>query len=257
MRVNLPATMKSESAAQAADPPCCTLLEWDSNFFGLRIARLQARALDEPTLLEALAWARSQRVDCLYYLAPVDDDASVRWAEKGGFHLVDVRLDFIRRLDRALPAVASSTYIRPAVPADLPQLRAIAARSYQHTRFAFDSHFPRDRVQALYEEWIRRSCEGFAERVLVVELAGMVAGYTSCHLEPGGIGRIGLVGVDEHMRGRGLAPALVDAAIAFFAEAGCTEARVATQARNIVAQRLYQNRHFVTREVGLWYHLWF
>ena len=59
----------------AVDPrsPLCTYLDWDSEFFGRRIARLNRHRLNEASLDEMLAWCRASRIDCLYFLADCDD----------------------------------------------------------------------------------------------------------------------------------------------------------------------------------------
>ena len=249
--------MRAEATAGTEGEGECTLLEWDSAFFGLRIGRINPQLITEQSVAAALEWSRTQRVDCLYYLARADDDASVQLAETAGFHLVDVRLDFSRSLTTAGEAPSTAAGIRPHRSSDVPALSEIAAGSYHLSRSAFDARFPADRVRLFYQEWIRRSCEGYADRVLVAEAEGVPVGYVSCHLQPTGVGRIGLVGVHTKARGRGIAGALMDAALRYFAEAGCGEAYVATQARNIAAQRLYQSKMFLTREAGLWYHKWF
>ena len=58
-------------------------------------------------------------------------------------------------------------------------------------------------------------------------------------------------------RGRGGGSALVQGALAWFADRGVTQVLVVTQGRNVGAQRLYQKAGFLTRKVELWYHRWF
>lgn len=109
--------------------------------------------------------------------------------------------------------------------------------------------------------------------------ARQLAGYVTCHLAehagsttgggPSGrlgsanrrgaaarLGSIGLIGVGARHRGSGLGAALVAAALDWLAAHGAGRAEVVTQGANVAAQRLYQRAGFVTREVGLWYHLW-
>jgi ribosomal protein S18 acetylase RimI-like enzyme len=68
------------------------------------------------------------------------------------------------------------------------------------------------------------------------------------------VGRIELIAVDASSRGRGLGIALVMEALSWFAARGMQRVRVGTQARNIVAQRLYQYCGFRTAESSLYFH---
>jgi len=72
-----------------------------------------------------------------------------------------------------------------------------------------------------------------------------------------GLGRIGLVGAGAEARGRGVARALVLAALSWFRSRGSERVQVTTQGRNIAAQRLYQRCGFLTHSVSLYYHKWY
>jgi dTDP-4-amino-4,6-dideoxy-D-galactose acyltransferase len=233
----------------------CRVLEWDSEFFGVRIARVTCDAIS-PALLPAIdTYSASQGIQCLYFLAAAHDAESSAAAQSGGFHFVDVRMTFERPLGtfsgQATPCV------RPFRGQDLPALEAIARASHHDSRFYADPRFPRAACDRLYEAWISRSCSGWAKLVLVAEAAGEPAGYLTCHFDERGEGSIGLVAVSESRRGLGLGAQLVDAALQHFQSAGATRVTVVTQGRNIASQRLYQGRGFRTDAVQLWYHRWF
>jgi dTDP-4-amino-4,6-dideoxy-D-galactose acyltransferase len=236
--------------------PLCTLLEWDSAFFGCRIARVEGDQLDAERNEQIMAWCAAERIDCLYFLCRSDDPASVRLAEDSSFRLVDLRVTLecvLHKGERPYPAAG----IRPVQPSDIPTLRDIAAVSHTDTRFYADPNFNRTRAAHLYSAWIEKSARGDADAVLVALAADKPAGYISCHLDGDSAGHIGLIAVAEHARGQRLGSLLVDHALAWFAQQNVTRAQVVTQGRNITAQRLYQRRGFVTHSVKLWYHRWF
>ena len=246
-------------SGKPSDP--CELLEWDTAFFGFRIARARERLLDEPRAAEIDAWCRRNQVCCIYFLACPDCADSTRVAEQHDFRLVDIRMTLER--DPAVPPQAElgrtfAGEIRSARPADMPALQQIARVSHTDTRFFQDPHFAKDRSAALYETWIKVSLEGYAHAVLVAELEGCPAGYISCHLESTlHEGRIGLLGVSGETRGQGVGASLVSRALAWFCDQGVRRVLVATQGRNVRAQRLYQRCGFVTSTVDLWYHKWY
>lgn len=227
-------------------------LPWDSEFFGLRIARYLLEELTSESLAALMAWQREQAMDCLYFLADPNQAESLLLAEANNFHLADLRftLETSGEIAQELPAS-----VRLFKESDRAALRSIARVSHRDSRFYFDSHFPLERCDALYETWIDRSVDGYADATLVAEVEGNAAGYITCHRDAGE-GRIGLVGVHNEYQGQSLGKALVKASLAWFSAAGFTKVSVVTQGRNIRAQRLYQRCGFLTRSVQLWYHWW-
>jgi dTDP-4-amino-4,6-dideoxy-D-galactose acyltransferase len=236
--------------------PVCTYLEWDSQFFQRRIARLNRHRLDQATMAECAHWCRQHRIDCLYFLADSNDLETPRLAEANDFHLTDIRVTLERVVIPEDFAANSFDGFRHAREDDLRALRTIARTSHHDTRFYFDGHFEQEKCDLLYATWIENSFRGFAQAVLVAEADGEPAAYLTCHLNDQA-SQIGLVGVGEGHRGKGLATKLVRAFLSWSREQGARRALVVTQGRNLPAQRLYQRNGFITSSVDLWYHRWF
>ncbi|MBL8131729.1 MAG: GNAT family N-acetyltransferase [Anaerolineae bacterium] len=236
--------------------PPAELLSWDSEFFGRRIARAKGDLLTPETMTALRAWCREQAVECLYLLVDPGDRETLALLRPPLFTLVDLRLTFERAIPADAPPVVETT-ARGWREEDLPALRRIASRSYIDSRFYFDGHFPAALCDRFYATWIERSCRGYADIVLVAEDDdGQPAGFVTGHLHERS-GLIGLVGVAEAARGRGVGRQMVQEALAWFAERGCERVSVVTQGRNIAAQRLYQRCGFLTESLKLWYHGWF
>ncbi|MDA8219576.1 MAG: GNAT family N-acetyltransferase, partial [Dehalococcoidales bacterium] len=202
----------------------CSLLGWDTDFWGFPIARIDSQSLSEELVEDADAWCRLNGVRCLYFLAHSDDPETMHLAANRGFRLVDVRLALGITLDRreqAAPTSAcrSGTSIRQSRESDMQALRAIAGASHRSSRFYADANFPRARCDLLYETWIEVSCRGYADTVLVAELGGKPVGYVSCHIERKGLqaeGRIGLFAVSGEAQGDGIGRSLLLSALAWF-----------------------------------------
>ena len=239
------------SAAEAA---ACTLLPWDTDFWGVRIGRVEGETMTEERLRAVDGWAAEQSVDCVYFLASVHDAGTAHVAEAGGFRLMDLRVE-LRRPAAGDDAVGD---LREATPDDAPALRAIARSSHGITRFYADPNFPDDRCDDFYDVWIARSLEGWAQGVLVADADGRAAGYVSCHLdEAESRGSIGLIAVDGTVRRGGLGVALSCGAVAWCRERGMEEMAVVTQGRNVAALRTFQRAGFLVDSVGLWFHKWY
>jgi dTDP-4-amino-4,6-dideoxy-D-galactose acyltransferase len=233
----------------------CQFLDWDSSFFGCRIARVTAGRLGPKDVHALESWCAEQEIDCVYFLGDAGDPGTIREAERSGFELMDIRVTLGRSVRNSIPEAPAG--VRLCKESDIPALSAIARESHSDSRFYADSHFPRARCADLYETWIVRSCHGYADAVLVAEHEGDIAGYVSCHVEAPQRGTIGLIAVSDRWRGCGIGRRLVDAALLYLRERNVSRAGVVTQGRNIASQCLYQACGFRTEAVQLWYHRWF
>jgi len=246
---------------QATNPPVhevCKKLDWDTAFFGFGIGRVIDTQIKLAQITAVNRFADEQAIQCLYFLCDANDSASSEIAENYGFHLVDIRLTFAYQFPKVYIPFSTEDFIRSAQPDDTDTLVQIAKTAHQDTRFYFDKHFDRTRCDALYEAWIKQSCEGQAQKVFVAINAGVPIGYITCHIDPQSrIGTIGLVGVRSTARKNGLGSGLVQQSLNWFFEQGIQIVKVSTQARNIAAQRLYQRQCFLTEGIALWYHKWY
>jgi len=235
----------------------CEYLEWDSQFFGRRIARVNSSCLTEKLAVEIDDWCSLERIDCLYFLASSTDPLTARLAQDNMFRLVDVRVTLELHVRTACSGSSSLPRIRNAVERDIPALRILARSAHRDSRFYYDGNFPSHLCDRLYETWIERSCSGWAKNVLVAGEGADPEGYVTCQIPNPSIGQIGLVGVAEKAHGKGIGRDLVTSAACWFAQEGVENVSVVTQGRNVRAQRLYQRCGFVTRSVELWFHRWF
>src|SRR5436190_23490864 len=134
----------------------CEYLDWDSEFFGRRIARVTANRLTTETMASVLGWCEEKSIECLYFLADASDRTSALLAGDNRFHLVDVRVAYERALDGEKDLGEKAPEVRPPVAEDIPALRAIASASHSGSRFYFDPGFSTSACDALYATWIER-----------------------------------------------------------------------------------------------------
>lgn len=238
--------------------PVAEVLDWDSRFFGFKIGRACAHALTAERVEQLDSWCHREGVRCLYFLARSDDPATALLAGQNGFGLVDVRMTFAV----TLPLEAHSpdpveVTVRAALDADRLTLKEIARESHHGTRFYQDGRFSSDDCDRLYETWIDRSCQGWADAVLVAEQAEAPVGYVTCHLDGRSKGHIGLLGVASRARGSGAGTALVRSALGWFARREVRGVTVVTQGANSAARQLYQGCGFSLTSTMLWYHRWY
>jgi dTDP-4-amino-4,6-dideoxy-D-galactose acyltransferase len=153
--------------------------------------------------------------------------------------------------------VSPEVVLRESRARDLDDLLPIAASVHTDSRFFVDPGVPRERASELFRLWLRRSMNHeIADVVFVGEVHGRAVSYLTAKLV-GDSGSVGLVGVGEAARGRGIGMGMVRRALEWFASRGAREVSVVTQSRNIMAQRVYQRCGFLSRATRLWFHRWF
>jgi len=236
----------------------CQRMAWDSDYFGVEVARVVGDTLTPDRVPLIDDWCRRQRVAWLNFLARSDDAQTTRCAESAGFHQTDLRVTFETRSLAGQGRATPHVDVGPVRETEIDALADIARTSYRDSRFYYDPRVPRDRADELFAIWTAKDCRGAAATVLVARQPGRPIGYATCPIDPAtGWGSIGLLGVAEDARGRGVGAALVDSALAWAAERQLPGLTVVTQGRNVTAQRLYQRAGFVTRSLQLYYHKWY
>ena len=238
----------------------CHFLPWDSEFFNLRIAKVVPNRLSHVSILLINKWCKENSIDCIYFLADPEFSVTTRIVEIDQYRLVDVRI-IMHHENNSFhePNQPNANYqVRPYRNSDLPSLRDISRNIFTRSRFYSDPCFPKDKCDELYDVWIKNSCEGYADHVLVAEIKGLPQGFITCHVRQNRLeGDIGLVGVSEQARGNGIGKSLVQASLQYFYEQGVSSVFIAMQGSNIIAQKLCEHTDFSMYSLRLWYHKWF
>jgi dTDP-4-amino-4,6-dideoxy-D-galactose acyltransferase len=246
----------------SADTEPCRFLDWDTEFFGKRIARLNGSRLYPDLAAAALEWCHRGSIDCLYFLADSDDPQTIWLAEEHHFKLVEVRYTFERSLTDwdpvSRPRDVSDVLIRAARLEDTSAIQEIARTSYIDSRFYFDPNFSEESWSRYYSTWAKKSCEGGAELALVAERQAEVVGYITGLVDRQKNEAIyELTGVRESVRRSGVGQELFRSGLDWYAAHHLPKIWVATQGRNIVTQRMIQRNGFLSKSCQLYYHKWF
>lgn len=211
------------------------ILDWDSNFWGLQVARVHsARAITS--------------ADVDFLLLPVDDD-ELNEAVVEGFEIVDFRVTLDRR---AAPETSQARLVRED---DVDLLAEIARVSHRQSRFYRDEGFPDDRCDDFYEEWLRNSCAGWADAVFTMDFKDRPCGYATVSADKEGAS-IGLVAVAEGAQGYGFGASLIRACVDYAHSEDAPEIEVVTQGANVPAIRVYEACGFRVACTEVWLHGW-
>jgi dTDP-4-amino-4,6-dideoxy-D-galactose acyltransferase len=232
------------------------LLAWDSQFFGFGVARLTGAAPTAPEVAAALAECRAAGVRLLYWHTRPDDPTANEAARQHGAWLADRKVTFVMPLPPHLAAALADTgIIAPTI--FTPQLESLAWQSGAYSRFARDPRLPVGAFRQLYSEWLRNSLSGELAQVVLAlpDATGHALGLLTLG-EKNGRADIGLLAVDEPVRGQRVGQRLVAEAQRRAAGAGLAELQVVTQRDNEPACRFYERCGFALAHEEYIYHLW-
>ena len=245
-----------------SDNELCKYLNWDSDFFGKRIAKVNAARITPEIYSSINQWCLENQIDCLFFLADTSDSQSIRVAEDNKFRLVEVRITLellIKNRDISETKwMKPEVHIRPANSGDRDALVEISGNSYTNSRWYFDPCFEKEKCDAYYQTWISNSLDGYADYVLIAEKNGEVLGYLSGnHYQDNKPATYDLLAVHEKARGLGIGPALAFRGVDYHASMKAKKILAVTQGRNIVLSRLLMKVGFILKDVQIYYHKWF
>ena len=104
-------------------------------------------------------------------------------------------------------------------------------------------------------DWIRNSCGGRADAVLIYHENDVPKGFIACNIK-GNKGLIDLIAVSEDARGKGIGKKLVSSSLRWFKDK-VNHVEVNTEAINYPSLKMYQNNGFKVEWVGANLDYWF
>lgn len=235
------------------------LLDWDSEFLGVRVARIIPPKLDFVELGSVLEALRYNGVSLAYWAADGNSEESASAARDLGGMLVDNKVTYIADLSHFCDESFREMGLVEEYDGDFvtEEMERLAIQSGEYSRFRVDPFIPQGKFEALYRHWIAMSVAGVMADVIMVirNDADMIVGMITLRKYGDG-GDIGLVAVDPGYRGKGYGRLLVMSALRFFFTHGCRYAQVVTQEQNIPACKLYEAVGCQVEKYSNFFHFW-
>ena len=207
-------------------------LVWESEFFGLKSARLTpdttatditTQALDDYALVQAKVDAsETHTLDALSAL---------------GFRLAEGETDICVTVTPQDNALAAG---RLAIPEDIADVTAIARQTFRLSRFRAPWYQPDDSAR-FYAMWAEKAVLGTFDHLClwIDDEQGNGLGFVTLRRLSEDEVRIGLLAVRPECQGQGAGKKLMAAAKKWCAEQGVSRLYVATQTGNLAALNLY------------------
>jgi len=131
-------------------------LEWDSDFFGFNIARINKIDIDDAGLTSILQELKTKNYRMVYWYIPVEQSETLRIAQAHGGFLADKKVTYIKELTNTVTAQGSSLYFTvPYLDAEPDAaLISLTLQSGGYSRFRLDPLFSNALCDApLNEKW--------------------------------------------------------------------------------------------------------
>jgi hypothetical protein len=225
-------------------------LAWDSEFFGVPIARTDLTGAPADRLQAIDAEARAEGIACLYGTMEPTDETTAHLVQTFGHRLVEVALTFDRPAMPFTPKPSSSK-VRRGTLDDLPALEPAIRTLAPWSRFAADPRFGPEAARRMHEAWIARAARETDERALYIAYDDTgITGVATFLRSP--VPRVDIKGVTKPSSGA--ADALM-VALFEWAGGGDTEAGPCA-ARNLAPLRYLERCGFRVCRTRYLFHRW-
>lgn len=230
-------------------------LKWDSELFGYGIAKITSNNLTGDNLNKILKNLAGENIRLVYWSIDPKDRTSNNTALANNGTLVDTKITYIKNITETL--FEKPEFIYSVINHPIPtKIISLALQSGLYSRFKNDSHFKNNEFEKLYKAWIENSLNGkIAKDVLVYKEFDDELGLITIGVKNNRC-NIGLLAVDEKMRGKSIGTLLINAAFEKCKKLGYNDIQVVTQKTNVGACTFYEKMGFEKEKEENIYHFW-
>lgn len=240
------------------------ILNFDTNLFGFKVAKILLAHLDKLELAAILDELKKQNVKLVYWASERDNPdvekaaiafKGIRTDEKVTYlaDLAEIKEKINTALNKLPLAPSVKSYCLSSPNKELEEL---SLQIGLYSRFKNDPKLSEELWVKMYREWIKNSVNrSLAKDVLVYEDDGKIVGMITLG-EKSGRGDIGLLAVAPHFRRHHLGETLVRVAQKTFIEEGYQFTQVVTRLATQGVCRLYEKCDYHIEKIENFYHFW-
>lgn len=224
-------------------------LDWDSQFFGYEIGRLD---LFNEDLFDYVGFENAARAYSLVYIfSPYEIDSNyIKLVDKKVILTQKLTLgeiksplkDGIREFDKKVDSYND--------------LRTLVLQSGVFSRFFLDENFVNDEYNKLYTAWLDNSILDSRTKIFMAFDENKLMGFITLENRDNNYASIGLITVAEGARGKGIGTKLINRAINQSIIDKNDTIEVITQLDNKAAMNLYKKSNFTIKNINNIYHYW-
>jgi GNAT superfamily N-acetyltransferase len=238
------------------------IVPWDSEIFGFSIVEaVDIDIRDKAHSNDFICNFEKQliSIDCKMLCVKVlFSDIETSWRLQGlGYmlveqtikpHITDIQIndiDYSRHVRYPLKKASSG---------DITNIQRIAFASFKYDRFHMDRRFDSSKASERYAYWVNNSFKS-GEDVLYLDAGGTPAGFSIVDIV-GNVGYIGLIGLDDNYKGKGLGMNLFGATCEYMKDKGVREVSTTMSLNNIMALNFYSRCGFRFKDPVYVLHKW-
>lgn len=225
-------------------------LQWDSDFFGLRIGRADLQTIADALELQWRHKELKRQYDLLYVF-----DVNGVGLKADGTQLVDEKVLYSKPCEPRKQYREISFYQESSPSEDLYRLALVSGG---YSRFKLDGRLPKGSYERLYRRWVENACpkRGTNKQILLYRnVCDVARGMITIDYQDE-IGHIGLVAVDTNVQHQGVGCKMMSTLDGYLFESGVKTLEVPTQKTNTKACHWYEKNGFIQKSVTPIYHWW-
>lgn len=228
---------------------------WDSQFFRRKTGKIELPESKNNSYLQTLLTDAKQDYYELIYLFTNDKhhvDKDILDALCG--KLVDRKVYF--RTEIGNQNFSTSEIVSFKGKYNNKDLLSLAYQSGEYSRFKTDKRLNNNEYEILYRNWIEKSIKHeIADEVFVFSEKNTIKAMVTLAIKDN-IGHIGLIAVDESLRGKGIGKKLIHKVCDYLKSKNIFELKVQSQFQNKEAYNFYINSGFYVEKIERIYHFW-
>ena len=229
-------------------------LEWDSNFFGFKVAIIFISDKNELELDQRLSLLKARGFTLVYVISDHYADFNMELMKMYDGRFVDEKVTYSKKVEGNFDSNINLISYDKSFPT--VSMISLAIESGIFSRFKRDSRIGTAKFEELYRLWIINSVNhSIASEVLIYTEKENILGLITLSGEDK-TSNIGIISVDSNSRGLGIGRILMHGGELWAKENGFNDINVVTQKDNIPACKLYEACGFYIKDTKYVYHFW-
>lgn len=227
-------------------------LDWDSDFWGYKVGKIEI----EKCIPSSLQSALDAMIESEYQLIYLFSDVEVELPMSSSYEMIltDIKRSYVYKINSHHFLFSGNVKIEP-FEKEAYKLYSLGYQSGFHSRYNIDPNISNDDFKRLYRKWIDNSVnKSFADYVFVAKDEDKIIGFITARIS-GNYVRIGLIATDKASRGKGVGTALIQSVIREAKKKGL-DIEVTTQRDNDGACLFYEKQGFSLQKETFVYHIW-
>jgi dTDP-4-amino-4,6-dideoxy-D-galactose acyltransferase len=223
-------------------------LEWDSKFWGLKIADLRFENVDfEEKKCDFSSY------DIIQCKVEIDEKKIINFLESKKFNFINLEISLFRNLSSYN---SKKIQYELAQKNDIAEICEISSNVFNESRFDIFEKLTEKTINNFYSIWAKKSVLGTFDDYCLVERnnENEIIGFITLKLFDNNSAMVGLLGVNKLNQGTGIGSKLLNSAYSFLIEKNIERLIVSTQGTNYKALNFYYKNIFKLNKISSWYY---